>query len=269
MNRDHAWVGKIYDARAGRFIDEAALGDVLARTEFVLLGETHDNADHHALQARYVRALVKSGRRPALAFEMFDTDQSEALRRSTTPEAVRRASHWDRSGWPAFALYAPLFEAAFEGSLPVVAANLPSRVTKALVFNPGATLPADVQGALDRTPLSGAANAELSKELGDSHCGHVPAEFIAPMALAQRARDAQLAISLSQHRTADGAVLVAGSGHVRNDRAVPAYLRMLSPEASVKSVVFVEVDVDETLPRSPIHDFYVFTPGIERKDLCP
>src|SRR5512133_990219 len=65
----HPLVGRIWEPRTGKFVDEAALDAALASAEWVALGEVHDNPDHHLLQARLLRAVVASGRRPALAFE--------------------------------------------------------------------------------------------------------------------------------------------------------------------------------------------------------
>src|SRR5213593_3577327 len=75
VERAHPLVGRIWDVKAGAFIGEDALVARLVASRFVLLGERHDNADHHALQAKLVRAMVEAGRRPALGFEMLATDE--------------------------------------------------------------------------------------------------------------------------------------------------------------------------------------------------
>ena len=51
----------------------------LARADFVLLGERHDNPDHHLLQAEVLRSLIALGRRPAVGFEMFGIDDASAI----------------------------------------------------------------------------------------------------------------------------------------------------------------------------------------------
>ncbi len=50
-------------------------------------------------------------------------------------------------------------------------------------------------------------------------------------------RDALMAQSLLK---APRGVLIAGRGHVRNDRGVPLYIRTRAPQARVVSVAFVE-----------------------------
>ena len=53
--RDHPLTGRIWDVQEARFIDEATLLRRLYGARFVLLGEMHDNVDHHVLQARVLR----------------------------------------------------------------------------------------------------------------------------------------------------------------------------------------------------------------------
>src|SRR5512145_3183951 len=78
LGREHPLVGRIWDTRAGRFVIPTQLVGELARARYVLLGERHDNPDHHRVQATLVRALLAAGRRPAVAFEMFTADDAPA-----------------------------------------------------------------------------------------------------------------------------------------------------------------------------------------------
>src|SRR5207245_9808486 len=77
--RAHPLVGRIWDVKAGTFIPEDTLVARLVASRFVLLGERHDNPDHHVLQAKLVRAIVAAGRRPAVGFEMLATDDAPAI----------------------------------------------------------------------------------------------------------------------------------------------------------------------------------------------
>jgi uncharacterized iron-regulated protein len=96
------------------------------------------------------------------------------------------------------------------------------------------------------------------------------------MALAQRARDGQMADRLLGAHGGP-AVLVAGAGHVRTDRGVPLRIRAARPGARVVSVAFVEVDRDRTTPESYAgryaatrlpFDFVWFTPRANDDDPC-
>ena len=65
VERHHPLVGRVWAVGARRFITPETLGAELDRAPFVLLGEKHDNPDHHRLQARILQELSAAGRRPA------------------------------------------------------------------------------------------------------------------------------------------------------------------------------------------------------------
>ncbi len=277
LHRDHPLVGRIWDARAGRFVSEAELRAAAARGRFVLLGETHDNADHHALQVRLLEAVLASGRRPALGFEMLDAEQQPAVDAvlagpAPSPAALSAAVGWDRSGWPPFALYAPIFERGLDARLPIVAANLSRPAAREVIHRGAGALPPALRTLLDRAgPLSPEEERARREEMAASHCGHLPEAFLGPMVLSQRARDAQLAAALAAGATDDGAVLVTGGEHAREDRGAGAFLPLAGAEEdAVVSVAFREVNPEERTPPagSSPWDFVVFTPGVDRGDPC-
>src|SRR5262245_26202422 len=71
LGRDHPLAGRVWDPPAARFVTPTTLVSRLTVARFVLLGEKHDNADHHRLQAWALQQLFASGRRPAVALEML------------------------------------------------------------------------------------------------------------------------------------------------------------------------------------------------------
>src|SRR5204863_479545 len=102
--------GRIWDVAAGAFVDPQTLVQRLAASRYVLLGERHDNPEHHTRQAQLVRDLVAAGRRPAVGFEMISTDDGPAIARYLigSPKSAARlgaAVNWPRPGWPDWRLY--------------------------------------------------------------------------------------------------------------------------------------------------------------------
>src|SRR5512145_789768 len=79
--RDHDLVGKLWLPAEQRFVTPEEVVTRARTADVVLLGETHDNADHHALQAWMVGRLMAAGKRPLVAFEMIDSGQEPALHR--------------------------------------------------------------------------------------------------------------------------------------------------------------------------------------------
>lgn len=280
---DHPLAGRIWDVSQGRWVDEPTVRAELAKARFVLLGEQHDNPDHHLLQASLVRELTGSGRHPTLAFEMLGVEQQpvvdEALAREPgNPDAIAQAVDWAKSGWPEWALYRPIFAAGLERGLPIVAANFPRAQGKALAMQGLPALSPELVTRLGLdTPLPEEAARALRAELFEAHCGYMPQEHLEPMMYVQRARDAQMAERLLASDKGDGAILITGSGHARTDRGVPARLATLSPGAQVRSMAFIEVLPGKQEPqdytdrfgtqRLPF-DYVWFTPAAQREDPC-
>jgi len=281
--RGHPLVGKIWQPASGRFVDEATLVAAVTGSDFVALGEVHDNPDHHLLQARLLRALIAAGRRPALAFEMLTTDQQPAVDAALSgaprdPDALGKAVNWSQSRWPDFKYYRPLFAAGLDAGLPIVAANLPRKQMSEIVSKGREGLDEGLRISLAREePLSDATVSSLRDEMKESHCGALPDGMVDPMVLGQRARDARMAERMVSVGAERGAVLITGSGHARTDRAVPALVAKDAPGRKVVSVAFLEAQSGEDDPatyrdegeKGPApYDFLVFTPGITRRDPC-
>lgn len=282
LGQDHALTGRVWDVAAARFITTEALLTRLGAARFILLGERHDHPEHHTLQASIVRGVTAAGRRPAVAFEMLGADQTAALTAhlQASPRdaaGLGDAVGWSRSGWPSWRLYEPIAEAALTAGVPIVAANLPTGIARAVARGDLSVLePALVRAhGLDR-PAAPATQTAMEAEMRDSHCGHLPEAALPGMVTAQRARDAAMAERLLA-AGGDGAVLIAGAGHVRTDRGVPSYLAVRAPGADVASLAFVEVATGRTAPadyaerygvtRLPF-DYVWFTIRADEEDHC-
>jgi uncharacterized iron-regulated protein len=260
----------------------AALG--VAR--FVLLGEKHDNADHHRIQAWLVAETIAAGRRPALAFEMFASDQQAPLdaylaAHPRDAAGIGAAVNWAKSGWPDWNQYQPIAQAALDGGVALLAANLPRPLLRKLARDGVSALGAERVAALglDR-PLPEELAAPLREEIAVSHCGQLPESMIGPMATVMTARDARMAEALRRGAALaghDGAVLITGKGHARNDRGAPFHLRRGDDTVTIVSVALFEVAEGETEPAAYAgllgteilpFDFVWFTPIADPEDPC-
>lgn len=267
----HPLVGQIYRVADGGAVSESGLIETAAAADFVLIGERHDNRDHHRLQARIVQALQHDARQPrAVAFEMIGVDRQldvvEYLDRHPGDAAgLGAAVDWEARGWPAWGLYEPVARAALANGAQIVAADL-DEAEKRAVFDHGAeALRARFvrRTGLDRE-LPAALTSDLRGELHEAHCGQASPEVVRGMYQVQRARDAMMADRLAAGSGKAGGILIAGNGHVRNDRGVPWYLAQLEPGARTLSIGLVEVRDD--LPRLPHdlpYDYVWFTPSVD------
>jgi uncharacterized iron-regulated protein len=267
--RDHPLTGTIWDVGAAAPIAPGALVTRLAARRYVLLGEKHDNPDHHRLQAWTLAALVAAGRRPAVAFEMFRADQAGAIARhlAASPDDARglaEALQWRQSGWPAWSMYQPIVEVALRARLPLVAANLSTAAMAALRRGGASALDAAevARLGLDR-PLPDPVRERLVTDIRDAHCGHLPERSVEAFVLAQRARDAHMAQAMRE-AGGDGAVLIAGVGHVRGDIGVPRAL----PGEETASLAFLEVRTGMAAPPALAVDYVWLTPRVDDQDPC-
>jgi uncharacterized iron-regulated protein len=282
LGRNHPLTGRIWDVSSARFIDRQSLVTRLARADFLLLGERHDNADHHLLQAEVLRSLIALGRRPAVGFEMFGLDDASAIANHLAfapndAAGLGRAMNWNKRGWPDWAMYQPIAEAALEAKLRIVATNLPLAIARKMSRDGLAALEPSVRRELGLDRPSDAMFATMAADIHNSHCGYASEESVKAMVEVQRARDAQMAQSLIAASNRDGAILVAGAGHVRNDYGIPVYLSAKAPGKQIISIAFLEVDNQKSeahsyaLPypngRLPF-DYVWFTARVDDENPC-
>lgn len=267
--------------------------DIIRGGGIVLLGEVHDNPEHHAVRGdilwpRLDKVVPTHGLRPAAVFEHIRTSQQAELdsfyrhaarsRRVWRAPDLLRALDWKNTGWPAAEIFYPLFDSALQARQPIYPGNAVRERMRLLVR--GQDQPTDEETARLKLAqaLPQALLDTLASELEGSHCGALPATAIPTMSLAQRYTDAHLTEALVQAAEKHGgAFLLAGNGHVRTDRGVPWYLRRLVPQRKVIAVMFLEVEQEKNdaaayLTRAPdgtvAADYVMFTPRHERPDPC-
>jgi uncharacterized iron-regulated protein len=272
----HPLAGKVWDVAAQKFVEPAVLLQRASAAKFVLLGEIHDNPEHHRIQATILRA-VADGRRPALVMEQYDRNQQEKIntivqgagsdKLSDLGKLMRKSWEWEA--------YAPLAKLALQQHLPVLAANL-SRDELRTVSRTGfgALGAGEEQRLALETVWSPARQSQLMSDISEGHCGKVAPHMAAAIAKAQRARDAVMADTLLLSKQA-GAVALVGRGHARRDMAIPLYLAARAPQATVLSLGMVEVDAPTDPaayvqgPLGPLYDYVWFTTRVVRKvDPC-
>ncbi len=264
---DHPLVGRAW--ADGAFIEVDSVPQRLATAHYVLIGEQHDHPDHHRLQAWMLGALLRAGPRTT-AFEMLDDGDREATAQAKDPMGLAHAVAWDKSGWPAFELYIPVFQAIFAGDGTIVPAHPDHATLKGVMTDGLASWPDTriVRLGLDR-PLPPEQAAALAAEIVESHCGHAPPAMVPAMVTAQRVKDAWMAGRLAEAGERQPVVLIAGNGHTRRDRGVPAYL-FHDPRPAL-AVGLLPVHDEHTAPTDyPVeaYDLVIFTPRESDLDPC-
>jgi uncharacterized iron-regulated protein len=191
-----------------------------------LMGEVHDNPDGHAYRLRDLQAKVTADWRPAILMEQFDVARQAELTRAwqTCKEAQCVIDAAGGKGWQ-WDLYKPVIQLALAYRLPLVAVNL-SRQELGQVMKEGFDSVFDANTikayGLDQ-PLPADWLKGQRIAIREGHCNALPEEMIDPMVNAQAARDVMFAKLLAEYAP-QGAVLIAGNGHVRKDLGVYVWL---------------------------------------------
>mgnify|MGYP005851974735 CR=1 FL=1 len=236
--------------------------------DIVVLGEIHDNPEHHRVQAEIVAALGPA----AIVFEMIPQEREAAVNELRAAGADRAALaaalDWDASGWPDFDFYADILDAAptaqvFGAGQPAADVRRAMLEGAAGVFGPDARI-----YGIDQ-PLDAEEQAAREAIQAAAHCDLLPAEMMAGMVEAQRFRDAGLADAALWARIMTGGgqvVVIAGSAHADKVRGMPAMIALAAPEATVMALGQFEGDaLDMEAER---FDAVLHAPPPPRDDPC-
>ncbi|MEO8938395.1 MAG: ChaN family lipoprotein [Burkholderiaceae bacterium] len=227
-----------------------------------LLGEVHDNVEQHRIRAEALRIVLADGARPALLMEQFDRERQGDLDRAlakpdATPDSVIAAATSGSTamqGW-SWPLYRPYLALAIAYHLTIVAANVSRADTRAIV-----------QDGLRAGGFDDAVPDDILRvqtaAIVAGHCGMVDAAQASRLARAQFARDQFMARAIEAH-SANGAVLLAGNGHVRRDIGVP---RWLNPATRARSLSIGLLEADD--PNVAAFDVVIVTAAQSRPDPC-
>lgn len=283
-NKDHALVGKVWNVAEARFVDQNELIADVKERDFVLLGETHNNPDHHILQAYIIKSLVSLGRRPIISLEMLNMSQTDALTNFSasypkSSENFFKAMSWENSGWPESELYTPIIDEALTANLNISAVNISRQKTKNLMaFGLEGLTPGRIKQLQVDKPLPKITQDLLKDEIQKSHCGYATKDLLDKMVFAQFVKDAHMAWVISKSKKQNGAVLIAGVGHIRKDWAIPFHLKRLMPNATIATIAFLEVIqggqtiADYSMNSEKIsdipYDYIWFTPRADNENAC-
>ena len=206
----------VFDASgAVRTWDEALAG--LATARVVAVGESHDDAAHHQIQAEVLAALAARTPRLAVAFEMVgyeDQPVLDAFMSGATSE--KDFAVWWKTNWGYdFSLYKPIFDAAKAAGVPAYGLNAPRDVVKSVGKKGLAGLTPAERARIPAT-IAESSDARYRKYVLDSVSGHgappaAVSRMIEAMAVWNETMGEKAANIAAEGRTV---LVVAGAGHV-------------------------------------------------------
>ncbi|KXG82221.1 ChaN family lipoprotein [Pseudomonas mosselii] len=255
--RANAQLGRIIDLSSGQALSPGQLVQRLADAPRVLVGEKHDNPDHHRLQLWLLRALESRRPQGSLLLEMLEPRQQalvDAQKGKVSPAAdLPKALDW-QPGWN-WALYGPIVREALAQPYPLLAANLsPEEVRRAY------RQPATPPGERSNAP---AVVQALLAQVRAGHCNLLPESQLPAMLAVQQQRDRRIAERLLA--APQPALLLTGSYHARKDLGVPLHLADLG--ANAEGTVLLLAEVGEAVEPA-MADFVWYTPATPEQDYC-
>ncbi|WP_437884650.1 ChaN family lipoprotein [Pseudomonas sp. LRF_L74] len=255
--RDHAELGVIRELSSGRVLTPAELVERLAVAPRVVVGEQHDNPDHHALELWLLRELERQRGQGSLLLEMLSDDQQSRVAAVQAGGGALadpfEALAWKR-GW-AWSLYGPLVMHALRQPYPLLAADL-SRQEVMAIYRSQPKLAGTASNATQ-------VRARLLDDIRTSHCNLLPENQLPAMLAVQLQRDRRMAQRLLEAPTP--ALLVAGAFHARKDLGLPLHLQDVGAQSAASVLLLAEVG---STVASDEADYVWFTAAQPAEDHC-
>jgi uncharacterized iron-regulated protein len=249
--------GPIVDLRTGQSLTAPELVARLAKPERVIVGEQHDNRDHHQLQLWLLQALGQRRPQGSLLLEMLTPDQQlrvdDVRKASTPPMDLPGALAW-QSGWD-WDVYGPIVRFALGQPYSLLAANLSNNEVRAFYAQPPA-----LSGARSNAP---SVKNELLEQISGSHCGLLPTSQMPAMLAVQQQRDRRMAERL--RAAPEPSLLFAGAYHARKDVGVPLHILDLGEPDAPVVLMLAQQGSEVTLAMA---DYVWYTPAIAAPDYC-
>jgi len=255
--RDDVALGQIHDLASGQVITPAQLVRQLAAVPRVLVGEKHDNPDHHALQLWLMRALQAQRTQGSLLLEMLQPEQQARVDAvedlAQLPNDLPKALGW-QEGWD-WQLYGPIVREALSSHVPLLAANLSLGEMRQAYRQPTA-----LQGAQSNAPT---VKAALLEQVRAGHCNLLPESQLPAMLAVQQQRDRRIAERLLA--APEPALLFTGAYHARKDLGVPLHLADLGAKGESKVLLLAEVGEQV---EAGMADYVWYTAATPAQDYC-
>lgn len=282
----------------GKRLDSTMFNRQLKMADVIYLGETHDNADHHAAQLDIIKKIIDSGKKPVIGFEFFSRQQSSwllnftsnnkhsfrPLKKEHAGTLLRQRLGWnDRTDWP---YYFPFIELAKEHGLQVFGADLDKgiriRITRAGVEEMSAIEKSEVPEVYAED--SAEYQKLIFEDLRAGHCNMASDKLIKKLYKTISIRNAFMAQSIHMVQKnleqQQPVVMILGRGHVNYNGGLVTQLNYLNDKLKQLNIGLYEAKEESadgyiSALIKPVnglekHNLWAFTPDQHKQpvDYC-
>jgi uncharacterized iron-regulated protein len=200
-----------------------AFADALMSSRVIAVGEKHDEASHHAVQAQVLAAVAKRDPDLVVGLEMVSQDQQQALDdfRSGKSSEADFAAWWKKNWGFDYSIYKPVFDAARAKNLRIVGLDAPIAVVIAVAKKGISGLTPEQRAALPST-IQESSDARYQAFVKDSLSGHkLPPDAMARMIEAQAVWNETMGAKTAELAQSSRVLVIAGQGHMLWRAGIP------------------------------------------------
>jgi uncharacterized iron-regulated protein len=234
----------------------------ILRANVIYLGETHDSAQDHENQLKIIQALSGRKQKIAIAMEMFQRPYQNVINqylagKITEIELIKQTEYNERWGFP-WELYAPIMRYAKASSLPVLALNTKSEITRKVSRQGLESLTAEERKFIPpiseiRTDNEQYRQMILATFEGHQSSGHGKSSSAERFFLAQVLWDETMAEGVAKFVKANPdyqVIVLAGRGHIVFGYGIPSRVeRRLGSRNLIQRSVLLSLPEDDDLPK--------------------
>ncbi|MFB5745113.1 ChaN family lipoprotein [Cedecea sp. S5-13] len=235
--------GQIIDLHSGETLTDRQLLVKLAGAQRLIVGEKHDNAEHHQIELWLMQNLARKRPQGSVLLEMLTAGQQPRVTRVKSwlkedplvrDGRIQELLSWQK-GWP-WEMYGGVVTEALRAPYPLLNANINRDEIMHLYKEP--RFP---EGKLSTAP---AVQAALKETIIAMHEGNIEGQQLTSMLAIQQQRDRYMAQQLLNAPAP--ALLIAGGYHASKSFGVPLHMEDLSPSSRPVVLMLAEKGMNVT-----------------------
>ena len=208
---------------SGALADWGAFADGLMSARVIAVGEKHDEASHHAVQAKVLSAIAERDQNIVVGLEMVSQDQQAALDDyySGKLSETEFAAWWKKAWGFDYSIYKPIFDAARAKKIKIFGLNAPIALVKAVAKKGLSGLTPEQRAALPSS-IQESSDDRYRAFVKDSLSGHgLPPEAMARMIEAQAVWNETMGEKTAALAASSRVLVIAGQGHMLWRAGIP------------------------------------------------